>query len=110
MKVVTFLCARDFVIDQFTNMVSGYGLHELIPSPSFPRLLTQFTVLTSVRKEKKDKDVVKTKVTISLNGKPLFSGDITFEFKGAELARHVLRLDALPLMQPGTLSCGHDPW
>jgi hypothetical protein len=104
MKIVTFLCAKNVVIDQFTNQVSVFSLYERIALLAFPAMQAQFSVLIAVKKEKHDADNITARLKISVDEDVIFDNPAEISFNGADGTRCLITLPAIPIPHPGSLN------
>ena len=104
MKIVTFLCAKNVVIDQFTNQVSVFNLYERITVLTFPAIQPQFSVLIVAKKEKHDEDTVTARLKISMDEDVIFDNPAEISFNGADGTRFLITLPAIPIPHEGDLN------
>jgi len=103
MKVQLLLCAREFIMDQITNLVSAINLYEEIASPAFPLFIPMLSILTIATREDGEPDKATLLMRIGNEGDELFSNTFDIEFHGTKRSRHVVQFGPVPIIKPGVL-------
>lgn len=98
------LAAQRLVRDAQTNSVSAFDILEELQSPSFPLMLQRLDAIAVFEREEGDPRKPKSTVSVKLDTKLLFEGDLTVDFDNVLRTRSFLSFAGLVIPGPGTIN------
>ena len=101
MKLRLLLCAKDFSVDQASNLLSAFGIWEEGTSPSFPVLLVPFSVMATFERQDTEPEIQEIRLKVKVSGQEILSQPVQVSFQGKPRMRLITQLNGLPVMVPG---------